>query len=624
MNRTQISLICAGCLTATAGLAQQQSSTNSAQSEQDIETITVVSGLFKQPIDELSANVAVLDQDDLEARYQISLSDTIRSIASVSVSNSGGPGKVTTVRVRGEESFRTRLYIDGLELTDPTAPQVTPIFDDLLQQDIARVELLKGPQGLLYGADAGGVLSVFTQTAKEGVSGNVAAEFASDSLQRLSASLNMGNTASHLLLSVSDFETDGFNAQSTDTSGEVDPYENTTVHVKAGHQINEQFAVNLVLRNTEGETQYDGCFDNATFAQINNCMTESEQTSGRLSLEYVAQNSEHQLGYSKTEVTRDFINNGLFGFGNDGEVSRLDYAGRMDLGANQVTFGFDIREEEDNNASTSRDNKGYFVEWLNYDVEALNFNLGVRFDDNETFGNFTSWRTGINYHMPLEGGSSLRLKSTYGTGFRAPSLFEQSYNDGPFAFGDAAGLQLLEETSEGFDIGFVHEFGRNAWWSLTWFTQTIENEILFDNAGFQGYLQSSGESQSDGVEIEAESQFSNNQKLWFNYTLMDTEDEAGNQRLRRPEHMINAGYQQAFHSEKIHWSIYAHMERGAVDIGNVELDDYVVWHTNLNWQVQENFQVSTYINNLFDKNYVEVVGFNSAERQLGIKLALTY
>lgn len=623
MNKTKISLICASIFTAFAGNAQQlQEQATAPQS--DIEQITVVSGLFNQSINELSASVVILDQQELQSRYQISLADTMRFISGVSVSNSGGPGKNTALRIRGEESFRTRLYIDGLELTDPTSPQVTPIFDDLLQQDIARIELLKGPQGLLYGADAGGVVSIFTQSANQGVTGNIATEFASDNLRRLSASLNVGNNASNLLISVSDLETDGFNAQSTDDSGEVDPYDNTTVHVRAGHQINDQFSVKLVLRNTKGETQYDGCFDNETFAQINNCITDSEQSSGRLSLHYQGKNSEHQLGYTKTDISKEFLNNGLFGFSNDGEVSRLDYAGHVALNDNQFTYGVDFREEEDNNANTSRDNKGYFFEWLNQSVSALNFNLGLRFDDNDTFGNFTSWRTGVNYLIPLEGNRSLRFKSTFGTGFRAPSLFEQAYNDGAFAFGEAAGLQLTEETSEGFDIGLIHEISDSTRWSLTWFEQTIEDEIIFDNAAFQGYLQFSGESKSEGFELEVESYLSSNQKVWFNYTLMESDDQAGNQRLRRPEHLANAGYQIAFNSDKTQWSVYAHMEKDAVDIGNVALDNYVIWHTNLNWQLQDNFSVSAYVNNLFNKEYVEVIGFNTAERQLGIKLGLSY
>lgn len=623
MKENQISLLVATYFAACSGYAQTQESQSSEQDNQ-MEQITVVSGLFEQSVNELSASVSVLDEQDLQNRYQISLADTLRSVSGVSVSNSGGLGKVTALRIRGEESFRTRLYIDGLELTDPTSPQVTPIFDDLLLHEIHRVELLKGPQGLVYGADAGGIVSISTSPTQAVNSATIAAELGSDDLRRLSSSLNIGNDNSSVFLSVSDFSTDGYNAQSSDASGELDPYENTTVHLRGSHKFNDNFGINVVFRNTDGETQYDGCFDNATFAPTNDCITESEQTSGRIALNYSTETTEHVLGYSKTEITKDFLNNGLFGFSNDGDVSRLDYAGLVKFDDNQVTFGLDFREEQDNNANNSRDNKGYFAEWLNQSIENLTFNLGVRFDDNDTFGDFTSWRTGANYFIALQRDSNVRLKATYGTGFRAPSLFEQAYNDGPFAFGAAAGLQLTEETSEGYDIGFVHQISSNTWWSLTWFEQTIEDEITFDNAGFQGYLQTSGESQSEGLELEVETMVSENGRVWFNYTWMESEDQAGNQRLRRPEHLGNLGYELSFNSGESHWSVYAHMERDAVDIGNIELDSYVTLNTNLSWQLQDNLTVSGYVNNLFDKDYVEVIGFNSAGRQLGVKLALTY
>lgn len=617
MKKTPLSLCCAALLSSNTALAE-------SDSDNSLEQISVVSARLAQNINELSASVVVLDEQDITARYQLSLADTLRTVSGINVSNSGGAGKTTALRIRGEESFRTRLYIDGVELTDPTAPQITPVLDDLLLNNISRIEILKGPQGLVYGADAGGVVSVTTRHTTENIAGNVTAEVAGFGTRQYAASLNLANETSGIYLAASDFSTDGINAKTADTSGEEDPYDNTTVHLRANHQFTEALGLQLVLRNSEGETQYDGCYDNVTFALINHCVTETEQTSARLSVNYHTESGQHELGYAITEVEKDFFNNGEYGFGNDGEITRLDYHGWYDFGQDTLSFGVDIKEEQDNIAGNSRDNKGYFVEWLSQRVDNLNINVGLRYDDNDTFGSFTSWRAGLNYLLPLQAEQTLRFKATVGTGFRAPGLFEQAYNDGPFAWGEAAGLQLSEETSKGFDLGFIHQLSKTTWWSLTWFEQEIEDEIMYDSVSFQGYLQASGTSQSQGVELEAETALFENGTLWFNYTHMDTEDNAGNQRVRRPEQVANLGYQHSFNQGNTRWSLFAHMEKDAVDIGNVPLSNYVVWNANLDWDLNDNWHLMAYINNLFDREYVEISGFNTYSRHAGVKLRLSF
>lgn len=620
-NTTQAGLLGLSLISLTS-YAQQPSQENSKQ--HPLEQITVISSGVNQAINELSASVSVLDEDDLLSRYQLSVADSLRTLAGVSVSNSGGTGKTTALRIRGEEGFRTRLYLDGVELSDPTAPQVTPLFDDILQSDIASITLLRGPQGLIYGADAGGVINIQTESARSGVSGTVAVEMGSYGTRRLNASVNLANDSSSVYLSASDFQTDSFNAQAQDVSGEEDPYDNQTFHLNARHRFSDTLSIQAVVRQTEGGTQYDGCFDNITFALINNCTTETEQTSARLSGSYITNNASHHLGYAITDVNKAFFNDNLFGFSNDGEITRLDYLGTVQLDKQAISFGVDLKEEQDNNANLSRYNRGYFAEWLHQGFDRLTFNLGLRYDDNETFGSFTSWRSGINYQFPLSRGDKLLFKSTYGTGFRASGLFEQAYNDGPFAFGDAAGLQLTEEESHGYDIGLVYHYASGTFWELTWFDQEIDDEIIFDGVGYQGYLQAPGTSQSQGIEFSTETQLGQSASLWFNYTYTDSEDQAGNQRLRRPEQMANLGIQYHFLNEKLRWSVVGHFEKGAEDIGNAPLDTYVLWSTNLRYDYSDNVQVLVWVNNVLDKEYVEVIGFNTAERQGGVKVSLSF
>src|SRR5262245_10808871 len=116
------------------------------------EEIIVTSSMIEQSRRQIGTAVSAIDFDDIELRGYNDLSDILRTQTGIGVPNSGGPGKATAVRIRGEEAFRTTLIIDGVRALDPSAPQVSPSFDSLLTaSDLQRVEILRGPQGFMYG-----------------------------------------------------------------------------------------------------------------------------------------------------------------------------------------------------------------------------------------------------------------------------------------------------------------------------------------------------------------------------------------------------------------------------------------------------------------------------------------
>jgi vitamin B12 transporter len=621
MSTSSLSLAASISFTLLSAHANAQSTTAN-HNMQEIEKVAVVSSRISLPTNRLSTSVTVLDELDLQLSSATNITDILRSTPSVGVSNSGGLGKNTVLRIRGEEGFRTKLYIDDVELSDVSSPQVAPIFDDMLVDNLSRVEILRGTQGLVYGADAGGIIALYSKQQQQGFHAGARVSVARYNTQGFSGTLAAGNENGNLFLSASTLSSDGFNAQTEDMSDEVDGYENQTIHFKGQVNLSEAIEAKVVVRQVVADNQYDGCFDNRTFAPTNQCVTEAQQKTLRASLAYTTDTFRHEISAHKTDVERRFLSNQQFGFANNGSIDKLEYLGSAKWRNYDLVFGAETRQETLDNEQVSRDQNSVFVEWLGSFSNSIYVNLGVRHDDNDTFGKHNSVRAGLVKQIQLTN-LDIKLKTTYGTGFRAPSLFEQSYNDGPFAYGLAAGLQLTEETSEGLDVGFELDNRAGTLFEAVVFNQKIENEIVFDLSSFQGYLQTMGSSESKGLELNLQHGFNNGVELSANYTYNHATTNDDQRRLRRPRHKFNLGISKALIDDALKIAMNHRVVNDAVDIGGNDLDDYSITDVTARWQVAELLSITAGLSNLFDRDYQEVSGFNTAGRSLYVSASFS-
>jgi vitamin B12 transporter len=611
------SLAAAGAaLAASSGAAQQAPP----------EEIVVTSSIIAQPRRQIGTALSVIDFDDIELRGYSDLADVLRTQAGIGVSNSGGPGKPTAVRIRGEEHFRTLLVIDGVKALDPSAPQVAPSFDSLLTtSDLERIEILRGPQGFIYGADAGGVVNVITKRGADALGGQLGLEYGDYSTRKLDGALSGGSGGGDYYFSVLDYETDGFNARTADTVlRDDDGAQNTTMHAKLGWNVAETLRLQLVARDIEAQAAYDGCFSLATFAIVHACSTTTDQQIYKLSAEHATGGFSNTFGLSTIDVVRDDFTESARSFGSDGEIKRVEYTGSYKASAaTTFVYGLDFHDEKliDDDGPSSRDQKGYYLEYQGAVGDTFFLSLGARYDDNDAFGSHTSSRLSLAYVQDLGGGSSFKYRASVGTGFRAPSLYELAYNTGPFAFPPAAGLALTEESSQGYDVGIEYD-AANVHFEVTYFEQDIEDEIFFDLVGFSGYLQSTGTSTSKGVEVAADIPLGEYWALVANWTSNDAVDAVGQPRLRRPETLGNVGLQYHAPEERLDFILNYRVARDSIDVDGVALDDYEVYDLSLTYALSDGFELFGRVQNATDEVYQEVVGYNTAERSVygGVRL----
>lgn len=601
--------IMAAASAATAAAQTLESTSVSGQAPDD--TLVVVSSRIETPLRQVGSSVSVLDREALKTLGTPSLADALRTLPSVSVTNTGGMGKASSLRVRGESGYRTLVRVDGVDISDPTSTQPSSQIQHLLSSNIARVELLRGPQGMMYGADAGGVLNITTDQVDRGSEAGLNVEAGRYNTRKTEGFIGGGGERGDFYVSAAQVDTDGFNAfyQANPDEGTLiddDGYENTTIHARGGWNIDPDLRAQLVVRDTQSTSEFDRC----DFPYINDCVGHFDQQNLRGSITHSNAGGENTLSYSKTDVERTNYAGGEVSYDTQGEIAKWELTGNLALSETH-TLVYGAEHRSDQVIDLERDQQGAYLEYQGAYDERLFLTAGIRQDDNEDFGGHTSYRLSAAYLFPQVASGVVKLKSSVGTGFRAPSLYEIDYNrsqENPMA-------TLNPEESRGIDVGVEYLGDSGVHLEAVVFDQKIEDEIYFDLAGFTGYLQGEQNSESRGLELIGQWPLSDQWALNSNYTYVDAEAEDGSPRSRQPKHLANIGVRYTPTSD---WTLALDW-RAARDRyeGDVKLDSYDVLNANVRYQLLEGVVVYVRGENILDEDYRVAPSFDSEDELIG-------
>lgn len=624
LTRTPQLLVLAACCTALPCSAAQQDAATPANAIFD--EIVVTASRIPQPLRRVGVSLSVLNAADLQDHGNLSLQDILRQMPAVSVTNAGGAGKASSLRIRGEEGYRTLVLLDGIRLLDPSLTQTGPQFEHMLSSGLGRVEILRGPQGLGYGADAGGVVNMSSQPYAGAPTLGLDLQSGADSMHQYSGTLGGGTERTDFALQLTDLESDGFNAQRADTIlRDNDGYANTSAHGRAGFDLGETLNIELVHRRVRGNAEFDGCYHPYTFAAEHACRSRFELDATRAALNYITPQATHTVAYATTDTAREDFAGGQPAFTAYGELERWEYLGHLrQLPGFGLVFGADLEQARNN--SEGRNNKGIFAEYLSDFSSSLYVGAGVRYDDNEDFGSNTSYRVSSAYLVDAAKGT-LKFKGSYGTGFRAPSPYEIAYNAGSYSYPPASLVKLQQEHSAGYDVGVEYQSDAGLHLEAVYFDQEVTDAIYFDLKGYSGYLQDIGASTSHGVELSGAVPVSAALQLHANYTWNDTQRPNGLQRPRRPAHQVNLGAVYTTQQERLTLQAFYRTVRDTLDdtvSGVVPLDDYSVLDLGTNFSVTSQIQLYARIENLLDEQYEELTGYNTAGRSAYIGLRVNY
>lgn len=591
--------------------------------------------------DSLGTAVSVVTGEQIQAQQARTAVDALRSLPGVSVSQQGGAGNVAVVRLRGAESNHTLVLIDGVEVNSG----IDGFYDfaNLATDDIARIEVLRGPQSGLYGSGAlGGVINIITNSGKGPARVVVEGEAGSFETRGGRAGVSGGTDTAWGAFMVSSRQTEGFNI--APEGRERDGSELRTLSMKAGVRPFENLTVRGTFRASQLETEYDDFsfnlpgYQRAVDAAF---VSQNDMWSGRLDAELSLFDDAWTQQVFVTRSKRDFNDQSFTVSQLIDEATTYGYKTTVRIGPKEggpvrhyVTGLVEWREETFDQPTASnfhaeRDRLSYVGEVRGEYFGLLNLGGSLRRDDNEMFDDTTDWRVDGSFKVPT---TPFRLHASYGTGTKLPS-FAELY--GTF-FRYTPNPDLQPERSKGWDVGVETTLsGGRGVVDVTYFKANLTNEITEDFSAFP-LIQSInlvGESRRQGIEVAGRYQVLPGVVVGAAYTWLDARDDQGLEELRRPEHL--ARFDIGWHSsdKRARLNLAAIYNGDMQDLGflsgppfsrRVTLDDYWLVRLAGSYEVAPGMELFGRVENLLDQDYQEVLGYETAgiAAYAGVRLKL--
>lgn len=583
-----------------------------------LDEIVISGGLTEAPANRTGATVDTLSGKDVELSGKPDLASIVDTLPGVSVTANGGPGAATTLRVRGLQARYAPVYLDGIDITDPSGTQQDLNFGALPTLGLGRIELVKGSQSALFGSEAvAGVINLSTARLEdEGTELRFGAEAGSFGTRSASVGFSQRAARSEASLSISRFETDGFSAaEENDGNTEADGHSASTLILSGSYDVSDSTRLGLTAFVIDTETDQDD-FSFLSGTAVDGTGVEYALRRGaRVYAEIQGERIDHELSLVASRTDRDYPDGFTNAFA--GERRELRYLGEAELGANTgLAFGGQFSREEFT-ADASRgdyDIASVFAEVTTAPTGDLDLSFSLRADDHSEFGSEVTGRVAAAWR-PADG---TILRASAGTGFRAPSLFE--------LFSPCCGnAGLRPETSQSFDIGIEQTLGR-ATVKATAFLIEIEDLIDF---GTTSYVQVPGTTTSQGVELAVDYQISSGLIGFANYTLTQAENEDGQQLFRVPEHDLTLGVRGDL-TDRISGSVTVQHVADVTDTDGgfpaapVALPDYTVVNLAAGFAVTDAVELYGRIDNLFDEEYQTTRGYGTSDRALYVGLRATF
>ena len=578
-----------------------------------LDKIVVTATRTAQAEDETLASVTVIDREQIDRLQPASLPELLRGMPGIAIANNGGPGKQSSVFVRGASGSQVLVLIDGIRIGSATAGLAA--FQDIPVDQIERIEIARGPFSSLYGSEAlGGVIQIFTRRPEGAFSPHFSAGVGSFGMRRGSAGVAGKTGSGWYSVTAAHEETDGINACRgsgalfvgcfTDEPDE-DGYRNDSLSLQGGYRFNDAWDAEARVLRAEGSNEYDGGFSN---------QADVVQQAVGARLRYApSKRVALTLDVARSVDESDDYKDGRF-------VSRFDThrdlaSLQADIGAGGGLYsvGFDWqRDAVDGRVQfdeTQRINRAVFGQWQQT-FNAHSLQASLRRDDNSQFGGETtgSLRWGVDLNQ------TLKLIASYGTAYRAPT-----FND--LYFPGFSNPTLRPETSRSAELALrgTHD---NIDWSLAAYRTRADDLITFDSMTFLpanvARAQIRGAEATVGITLGGWNL--NGNATWLNTRNESDGFNRGKLLPRRPQRSARVDVDRSFGAFSAGGSVNASGKRFD-DLGNrTRLPGYSTTDLRIGYAFNNDWTVQANVANVFDRQYETAAFFNQPGRNYTLSL----
>lgn len=567
----------------------------------ELEPVVVTANRVAKTANETLTAVTVISRKDIDRQQAQSLPELLEGLAGMEFANNGGPGKTTSLYMRGTSSGHTLVLIDGVRVGSAT--DGTAALQDISLAQIDHIEIVRGPRASLYGSDAiGGVIQIFT---RRGVQAPVFT-FGGGSRSTFESSANggFGNADAWLNLGASGYTTHGINASTKNTESDTDGYWRYNTNVRGGGRIGERFDYDLQLAHTTGVNEYDGAPNVTALRQ--------DLAAGNLRYR-VSDNFATRLKLAQSQdASKNF---------DHGTTHDADFDSRFDTRTNQATWqnewtflkgqqlvtGVDYQQDKVTSSTeydhSSRINKALFGEYLG-NFGATDVQIAGRHDNNEQFGDHDTGSLAAGYTFA----PALRVFASHATAFKAPT-FNDLYYPG------AGNADLKPEQSHTSELG-ANGKGQHYDWQANAFRTRITNLIAWaPTADPYVWLPSNiDKAKINGLELTGHYSIGNT-RFGANATFLDPrsnsdDDTNGKQLPRRARHTERFDIDHQMGAWSFGGTLRAIGRRYDDAANATKLGGYTTLDLRAEYAFNPQWKVQTRLENVFDKHYETASTYN--------------
>jgi len=588
-----------------------------------IDSVVVTASRLEQPAENLGQSVAIMTREQIEHLWAASAAEFLRQIPGTNVIQQGGRGGVSRMLLRGGEPNFTVVLIDGIQVNDPTNTSGGS-FDigSLEQAQIGRVETVFGAMSPVYGSDAlSGVVNFITRDSGSGSDLRVetgtqgyssAGGFYGGSLANVDVGLGAYVTDDDGDVEGASYNARGLNGKFSTAfagAGTADLSLGYQKTASTGFPEDSGGPERAVIR----ELDTRDIREMRTGLDIGYVFADRWKTDLWTSLYHREEKYDSPgiapgtfNGVPPNAADTDFDRRQLRATirtdfpGNITGLAGLQWQNENGKSAGVIDIGFPLPTD----FRLDRDTLSAFAE-ASMEIGRFIVHGGIRWDDPDAISSVVTSRLGLLYRLA---DGLTELWANWGEGFKAPSFFALAH---PIV----GNPDLKSETGDSIEAGIRHRLrGSKGSFEFIAFRNKYRDLVDFDPDLFINVNRDTVVTL--GIEAAITYVPFDRLNLRAHVTYLDTDVKDSDTTLRgRPEWRAGT---------VIDWEVIPHWHwvtsalamddfyESSIPTGGVWLDGYVRVDTSVTWQATASLDIGLAVDNLFDKQYREAVGFPAA------------